>query len=203
MKKITGFLCLLLCIASAMTSCNKGKTYGEMVEEEKDMIRQLIKDSSFVIIDKMPEDSIFAENEIMEFSDGLYMCILDKGNGRKFQNGDYITVRYTELNMKTGVKISNMSSSNQGTNPDVFRYSTNSNNSVQQGVLINENSNEYPLLTSVYNTRGVPAGWLIPLQYVGENGHVKIIVPHKLGHSDASYYVYPCYYEIKYGLSKR
>ena len=41
------------------------------------------------------------------------------------------------------------------------------------------------------------------LSFLGDGAHVKLIVPHKMGHSDASYYVYPCYYEIKYGLSKR
>ena len=55
----------------------------------------------------------------------------------------------------------------------------------------------------MYNTTAVPAGWLMPLSFLGDGAHVKLIVPHKMGHSDASYYVYPCYYEIKYGLSKR
>ena len=63
---------------------------------------------------------------------------------------------------------------------------------------------------SIYGTTSVPSGWLIPLTYVKPSrttssekvARVRLIVPHGQGTSQASQYVYPCYYEITYNLGK-
>jgi hypothetical protein len=60
-------------------------------------------------------------------------------------------------------------------------------------------------MSSFHGSAAVPAGWLIPLNYVkvgrwseGEIAKVRLIVPHSQGTVDASSSVYPCYYEITY-----
>lgn len=202
MKRFSGFLLLLVAAALCFHSCDKGKTYGEKVEEERDMIKQFMSDSSFVVLGSFPSDSVFGSKEFVEYSDGVYLNVVDYGSERHFKTKDLVTVRFTEINLSTGIKISNMTSDNQGTHPDVFRYTYHSS-TWQSGYFVHENGNEYPLLMTMYDATAVPAGWLMPLSFLGDGAHVKLIVPHKMGHSDASYYVYPCYYEIKYGLSKR
>ena len=53
----------------------------------------------------------------------------------------------------------------------------------------------------------VPSGWLVPFNYINvgrprtaddEISKVKLIVPHTQGHTIASSYVYPYYYEITF-----
>jgi hypothetical protein len=65
-----------------------------------------------------------------------------------------------------------------------------------------------------HGSASVPAGWLVPLNYVKigrpdaavagdqEIAKVRLIVPHSQGTSDASASVYPCYYEITYQISR-
>lgn len=201
MRKIFLFLGFALVAFSFIVSCDDGKTYAEMMEEEKKLIENFMKDSSFVVLDQFPQDTVFGKNEFYRFDDGLHMNIIDRGSGASFEDGMEITVRFTEINLSSGVIISNMKSSSQGTNPDVFRYQVSG--SSKGGTFIYENDSEYPLMMTIYSSSSVPAGWLEPLDYLKDGASVKLIVPHKLGQSDASYYVYPCYYEIQYGISKR
>ena len=50
----------------------------------------------------------------------------------------------------------------------------------------------------------VPTGWLTPLPYIyftrrqSQTAKVRLIVPHTKGTSNASSYVYPCFYEITF-----
>ena len=53
------------------------------------------------------------------------------------------------------------------------------------------------LMLSYYQTTAVPAGWLVPLAYVRDMAHVRLIVPSKMGHNTAMQSVYPYYYDIR------
>ncbi len=201
MKKILGLLTFALLTFVMFPSCDDSKTYAEMMEEERELIKQFMADSSFYSVDNMPADTVFAPKEFLLFSDGLYMQIEDKGSGKSFESGMEVTVRFTELRLHDGVVISNNKSSAQGLNPDVFRYQVSG--STQSGIFIAENDSETSYMASLYGSTAVPSGWLVPLKYIKDGGKVRLIVPHKLGQSDALYYVYPCYYELQYGISKR
>lgn len=201
MKKILGLLTFALLTFVMFPSCDDSKTYAEMMEEERELIKQFMADSSFYSVDNMPADTVFAPKEFLLFSDGLYMQIEDNGSGKSFENGMEVTVRFTECRLHDGVVISNNKSSAQGVNPDVFRYQVSG--STQSGIFIAENDSETSYMASLYGSTAVPSGWLVPLKYIKDGGKVRLIVPHKLGQSDALYYVYPCYYELQYGISKR
>lgn len=201
MKKILGLLTFALLTFVMFPSCDDSKTYAEMMEEERELIKQFMADSSFYSVDNMPADTVFAPKEFLLFSDGLYMQIEDKGSGKSFESGMEVTVRFTEFRLHDGVVISNNKSSAQGLNPDVFRYQVSG--STQSGIFIAENDSETSYMASLYGSTAVPSGWLVPLKYIKDGGKVRLIVPHKLGQSDALYYVYPCYYELQYGISKR
>ena len=201
MKNILGLLTFALLTFVMFPSCDDSKTYAEMMEEERELIKQFMADSSFYSVDNMPADTVFAPKEFLLFSDGLYMQIEDKGSGKSFESGMEVTVRFTELRLHDGVVISNNKSSAQGLNPDVFRYQVSG--STQSGIFIAENDSETSYMASLYGSTAVPSGWLVPLKYIKDGGKVRLIVPHKLGQSDALYYVYPCYYELQYGISKR
>ena len=60
---------------------------------------------------------------------------------------------------------------------------------------------------STYNSEAVPAGLQVPFPYIkvgrprsadDEIAKVRLIVPHTQGHTIASSYVYPYYYEITF-----
>lgn len=53
--------------------------------------------------------------------------------------------------------------------------------------------------SSSVNT-AVPAGWLVPLEYVRNKAHVKLIVPSKMGGNVGMQNVIPYYYDIKYQI---
>lgn len=201
MKKILGLLCFILLTAIIFPACDDSKTYAEMMEEERELIKKFMADSGFYSVDNIPADTVCAPKEFVLFSDGLYMNIQDIGSGEYFKSGMEVTVRFTEYRLHDGIIMSNNKPTSQGTNPDVFRYQLSG--STQSGIFISEDDSESSLMYSIYGSTAVPSGWLVPLKYIRDGGKVRLIVPHKLGQSDALYYVYPCYYEIQYGISKR
>ena len=48
----------------------------------------------------------------------------------------------------------------------------------------------------IYHGSSVPAGWLVALNYIRNGAHVKLIVPSKMGQSDAMRDVHPYYYDL-------
>ena len=67
------------------------------------------------------------------------------------------------------------------------------------------------VMSSALNTTEVPAGWLVPLNYIrvgrpeaegDEIAKVRLIVPHTSGHNYARQSVYPCLYDIMYQRSR-
>ncbi len=128
------------------------------------------------------------------------MQIVRKGPGEKLANGETATTicRFIEYNIAADTI--------QATND-------------MQGTIINEDimvcSNTNGLLSgsflsgvmkTIYGTATVPSSWLIPLTFVNLGrqtspegvAQVRLIVPSSQGQSDASYNIYPCFYEISY-----
>ena len=117
-------------------------------------------------------------------------------NLRMSRSGDMVTVRFTEVNLSNQLTVSNIAASH----PDVFRYQVSG--STKTGIFVSDELGD-AFMVSLYSSTAVPSGWLLPLDYVRSGSRVRLIVPHKLGQSDATYYVYPCYYEIDYGIATR
>lgn len=196
MKKLTLFFFALLAVCFAFQACDDTKTYAEMLDEEKDAIKAFIKDSNIVVISQSEfyaQDSItdVSRNEYVQLSSGVYMQIVDKGSTNPadtIKSNDLVLVRFEERGlMDTDGQKSYLSNINEPTIVDEFRYMVTS-------------SSIAGLFTQgyMYMAYGssVPAGWLVALSYVRDGAHVKLIVPSKMGHSDAIKYVYPYYYDI-------
>ncbi len=201
MKKLTLFLLVLFALGLGFQACDNSKTYAEMLEEEKDDIKAFIKDSSIVVISQSQfyaQDSTtdVSKNEYVLLASGVYMQIVKKGyedeDGKLInpndtvKNNDEVLVRFSEFSLRDKkVSLSNLNASET---VDAFRY-TYSSSSIAglflQGYML-----------SVYSS-AVPAGWLVPLSYVGNGACVKLIVPSKMGHKSAMNYVLPYYYYIQ------
>lgn len=202
MKKT--FISIMAIAALLLSACNDYETYGEKKEKERDAISKFIRDSAFTIIS---EAQFQAQGETTDVSrrefvyldnSGIYMQIVRKGCGTKIADGESTNVlcRFLEIGIETGTKITN-----------AYNYVFD----VDKLYISRTGSTYTASFTkgAMYEQYGasVPSGWIIPLNYVNvgrevnaddEIAKVRLIVPHSQGHSVASQYVYPYYYEITY-----
>ena len=194
MKKLVLLFLSLLAFSFAFQACDDSKTYAEMLEEEDDAIAAFIRDNDIQVISQTEffnNDSTtdVNKNEYVQLSSGVYMQIVDKGSDNladTVKNNDLILVRFMEYSILD--KDTSLSNLNSVETVDEFKYTITSSSIAAiftQGYMY-----------SVYGP-SVPAGWLVPLPYVRDMAHVKLIVPSKMGHSTAMQYVYPYFYDIK------
>lgn len=194
MKKLVLLFLSLLAFSFAFQACDDSKTYAEMLEEEDDAIAAFIRDNDIQVISQTEffnNDSTtdVSKNEYVQLSSGVYMQIVDKGSANladTMKNNDEILVRFMEYSILD--KDTSLSNLNSVETVDEFKYTITSSSIAAiftQGYMY-----------SVYGP-SVPAGWLVPLPYVRDMAHVKLIVPSKMGHSTAMQYVYPYFYDIK------
>ena len=192
-------------------SCNDGKTYAELKEEEREAILRFIEKNDIKVIDEdqfEAQDSMtnVAANEFDLFEEiGVYMQVTEKGNGEQLEDGRHeMLVRYMEKQIVSDGTTDTLSFNTNGNwypHPDEFIVTKQDNSlSASFGV----NGAMYEAHGSAY----VPAGWLLPLNYlkvgreISGRSKVKLILPHSQGTSTASGQVFPCYYEITYQLSR-
>ena len=198
MKKLTLFFLSLLACGLAFQACDNTKTYAEMLDDEKDAIKAFIRDCSITVISQTEfyrNDSTTKENEYVQLASGVYMNIVNKGSANladTVKPNDQILVRFSEYSlMDKKATISNLGYAEV---VDEFNYRVTSSSiagQFTQGFMLS------------YYGPAVPAGWLVPLDYVRDGACVKLIVPSKMGHSSAMQSVYPYYYYIqKYQIYK-
>ena len=195
MKKLTLFFLSLLALSLGFQACDDSKTYAEMLDEEKDGINDFIKKEGIKVISQSEfyaQDSTtnVEENEYVQLASGVYMQIVDKGSENAadtVKNNDEVLVRFMEYSILD--KDTTLSNLNAVETVDAFRYAVTSSSiagTFLQGYMM-----------TYYSSPTVPAGWLVPLTYVRDMAHVKLIVPSKMGHQTAMQYVYPYFYDIR------
>lgn len=217
MRKII-YPVVLLCTLLLMTGCEKYETYSDMKEKERDAIESFINSQGIQVIDEATfkaqgETTNTTSNQYVRFDrNGVYMQIVRKGCGTMLENkkNEVLDCRFIEKNIMTGeVVIRNdinafISLTGVGTinvanyidRMNVYRNGTTITGSFVDG-----------LMYQFHNSASVPAGWLVPLNYVkvgypeeddDEIAKVRLIVPHSQGTADASSSVTPYFYEITY-----
>lgn len=203
MKKLLLLFFSLLATGYIFQACDNTKTYAEMLDEEKDAVNAFIRKHNIKVISEEEFKSKgyttdITRNEYVSFpSNGIYMQIVDKGEDKDtIRNNNVVAVRFVEADVKTNdttcfnVVLPGFEEySNYYTYPDVFRY-------VETGTTVAGVFLEGSMYAK-YTTTDVPPGWLIALKYVTNYGHVKMIVPSKMGHQTASKYVNPYFYDIR------
>lgn len=200
MKKLTLFFLSLLALTISFQACDNSKTYADMLDEEKDAINDFIKERNIKVISQSQfyaQDSTtnLDENEFVQLASGVYMQIVDRGSDNiadTVKSNDEILVKFMEYDIiRKDTSLSNLA---DAAVVDAFRYTVTSSSIAglfTQGYMM------------AYYTTAVPAGWLVPLVYVRDRSHVRLIVPSKMGTQNALQYVYPYYYDItKYQIWK-
>lgn len=205
-----------------LQSCNNGKTYAEMKEEEADAINKFIVENDIQVISEAEfaaQDSTTKENEYVLLDEsGVYMHVVNRGTGKEvLGNGTYDMVdRFVEIALQTrsdlgmtagDTLLANMHVANPSytINGEDFKL-TISGDSYSASFTRSDSYSMY----GMYGTVAVPSGWLIPLRYLKPGrtndsekiARVKLIVPHSEGTSSATQSVYPCFYELTYNMTR-
>ena len=188
------YILLIMCTAIMVVSCDKTKSYTDMLKAQRKAIERLQVDSGFVFLDEFPKDSIFKENEFVELDNGVYLNIVNRGNSERAVLGQtairsrFIAQMFMEnSSMGTGT-VDLLGPHSNGTSPVEFRYGYY--------------TSLYPDMDYYYDIficEGLGAG----LPYVGDSAVVKLIVPFKLMSSDFQSSGTPVFFEkVKYTFIK-
>lgn len=204
MKRNIFYTLALFFLTVSFTACNDYETYGEKKDKERKIIREFIADEGISVISesKFHEQSDVTDLTKNEFvyldNTGVYMQIVREGCGTKLQDGENcdLMVRFMEMCLQDSTALYNDTSPYDADVMNIKKSGSTYTASFTQGMM--------------YNSYGatVPSGWLVPFNYikVGRDGHspdeqiskVRLIIPHTQGHSVATSYVYPYYYEITF-----
>ncbi len=180
MKKSFYFLLLIGCVLNLVfVSCKKTKTYEELKSDEKKLINKIINEKDMIILSQYPSNGVFGENEFVQLSSGIYLNVVDSGNGNRAvagttdilirMSGDYYygdsTYPFNTFSYTTYPYM---------TSPFEFKYG--SAYSVVSAHSSSSYTDPYYLFFSV--------GLETVLSYVGDSAIVKLLVP---GYSEISY----------------
>ena len=211
MKKFGILLMMVLGLGLAFQSCNNGKTYAEMKEDEREAIQRFLELNNIKVIDEdqfAEQDSMtnVAANEFVLFDEsGVYMQVVERGNGQLLEDGRHeFLVRYVEEQIVedgTTDTLSLNTLSNLFPHPDEFILTKEKNS-------LSASFSNGGAMSEAHSSAYVPSGWLLPLNYlkvgreISGRSKIKLILPHSQGTATASGQVFPCYYEITYQLSR-
>lgn len=214
MKKIYSLL-MIACSVLLLVSCNNTETYSDLKDAERSAINRYISTNGIKVIslsqfESQGEETDTAKNEYVYLDkSGVYMQIVRKGSGSLIKDRETLDIlcRFSEYNIKQDmllirndipfyIVIGNTS----------YDYSSYPDKMTVQRIGSTFTASFVSGAMSMYHSStSVPAGWLVPLQYInigrwseGDVAKVRLIVPHSQGTVDASSTVYPCYYEITY-----
>lgn len=203
MKK--SFITLLVLTGVLLfAACNDYETYGDKKKKERRAISEFISKSNIQIISETQfhaqgDSTRLSDNEFVYLDNtGVYMQIVRQGCGEKLKSKENVSIlcRFIEIGLEDSSAISNYS----------YPYDVDKIFVTKEGSSMSATFTE-GLMMETYNSATVPTGWLVPLSYIkvgrpqaeGEEiAKVRLIVPHTQGHTTATAYTYPYYYEITY-----
>ncbi|MDR0505990.1 MAG: DUF4827 domain-containing protein [Dysgonamonadaceae bacterium] len=180
MRKIFIFILSWGILFVALFSCSKTKTPQEYLREEKRAIERYLERNNIQVTAEYPQNRSFAENEYFRTNDGLYIHVVDSGNGKKVRPMiDDVSVRFDYFfDVKVFVGGDTTTYMLPYTYfPVSFRYG----------------------ITSSYDGYYSCNGWAIPLNYVSEKAIIDLIIPSSLGsQSDNNAYIPRFYKNLQY-----
>lgn len=215
-------LCPILALMAVLllASCENYETYGDKKAKERDAISKFIATRNIKVIDESTfkargEVTDVSSNEFVRLSrTGVYMQIVRKGCGDMLEENRRVNIlcRFVEYDvLNDSLQLCNNESyyfynTSLGSYIDASQY-VDKMSVVRSGTTLTGSFVEGIMAMFHTSSTAVPAGWLVPLNYVNigrpekagdEIAKVKIIVPHSQGTADASSTVTPFYYEITY-----
>ncbi len=167
MRKIIFGLISLIVVTSVFFSCDETPTAQELLEGERKAIKRFLDDKKIIVTTDTAEMYNDKTGKVYyRTNEGLYIHVIDKGNGIKAEPGTKITVRYKDLSaiankaqvdtLQTGLNLPN--GNMNALNPDIF----------------------YHEMPSTFSSGLACEGLDIGLTFVKQNGEVSLIIPTSL-----------------------
>jgi hypothetical protein len=185
--KLRHLLTISLTAAAAMTfsSCSDSTSYAELLSDETKYVNAFLADH--VVILDIPEDSVFECGENAPYyrldEDGnVFMQVLDKGDDEKPKDDAQVFFRFTRY------ALSNYDSATGD-------LGTGSGNA--EDVSLGSASFRFNNLT-LSSSSSWGSGLQLPLNYVGYNSHVNVIIKSQYGLTSEISEVIPYLYDIRY-----
>lgn len=168
-RKMTLFVCLALSLAA----CESSRNYSKQLESERKQIDAWFARHGYSVQAECPADSAFAVGQWYRLeSDGIYFCIDSVGNTeRRVKDGDQLIVRYVQSTLEPNALVISYWTVQDSPQPHMLTKGSSINSCT---------------------------GWDDAFGLMRYSGTVaQVIVPSKLGFSDATSAVVPYYYKLK------
>jgi len=177
MKKAILGIVLIMLIPCIFSACKDNrKSLQELLQEERKAIDRFIILNDFVILKDYPQSGVFNENEYFKTNDGLFFQVVDSGNGKRVKLMDDVSVRFDYYQLvKEFARGDTVKYYLPFYDPFSFVY----------GI--------YPTYSSYYSL--VCQAWVIPLEYVGEEAILNLIVPSSIGSYSDNESIIPVFYK--------
>jgi hypothetical protein len=163
---------LALYVVLCVVSCSNSRQYSDMLEAQDRAIKRLQNENGFEILKSYPADGVFKENEFVILDNGVYLNVVDSGNGNRAVSGS--TSVFCRFVVKWLVEWQYMDTATvdffkNGTDPIIYTYGTS-----------------YPLYD---NTSSTFFSTLLfsGLEYAGDSSEVKLIIPFHLENNSQTF----------------
>ena len=175
MNKTILIIFALLGMLLIIPACNDRKTYADYLNDEEKAIDLFIAQQQLTILDEYPASGNFGEKEFYKDpATGVYYHVISYGDTTtNLTQNQVVYIRFRDLHYFMA--------------DDTIRYS-NLAYPVEVKYLGPVNST-----TKSYYSN---PGWMIPLEHVGHNGEVKMIIPFTMGSSNDRSQYQPSYYDF-------
>ena len=158
--------------ASIFFACNKTETAQERLRKEQKAISRFISDRGFIITNNPAE--MYDDNVFYKTREGLYIHVIDSGNGNKAKYNQEILVRFRDLILFKSDSTVRMSNEAADQSPVKFRFGNYSTYGTDAWTLSGE-------------------GLAIGLSLVSDDAIVRLIIPSGLQASSRQSYFQPMY----------
>jgi len=167
MRKIIGLFLFIGFIAVVFPACNKSVSYAERVETEKKRIKNFLAEQNIEVLSNYPSNGVFKSNQFYLDPSGVYINVVDSGNGKRATALGKVYYRFSEAMELPTAEADTVNLVDITPQPLEFQYGIEQTYTSQ-----NSNSPAYAFLCP---------GIVTPLKYVGENAVVRLLVPFKSG----------------------
>ena len=157
---------LMLMLISA---CENSTNYSKLLEAEEELIEDWLSRNAITLLDEFPSDTVFADNEMYHFEDGIYFQLIEKGVGDTLRAGDKLILRYKQSTLDLYPMVEDYWTTQDRPYPNEIAYGSLTNSC---------------------------EGWQKAFELMQKSdAHARIIVPSKLGRNNSE--VIPYVYEMK------
>ncbi|MDR1780756.1 MAG: DUF4827 domain-containing protein [Tannerella sp.] len=159
----------VMCIA-ILSSCNNTKSYADMKRDQQRAINRLVNNNNFEILKEYPSNGVFGEKQFVELDNGVYLNVVDSGNGNRAVSGrTTVLIRFKIIDFTSSDSLYSVNYFDNSMPPLEFLYGNAS-----YIVSVHQSSmDDY----YAYMSTGIES----ILEYVGENAVVKAIIPFEVG----------------------